>query len=395
MADFSMFGAAQSPIAFDQKLQMNEVVMQREQAQTADFQAQARERDALAKVAQQKQQDQQRYQQVIQSIAMDKTVNTLGDWVPAIAKAGFPVEAAKLAETLSKATEARDKADEAAERATTEKLKQQGLQYENMSRLVRGINSDPNPEGAFETLKSKMREKGPLPPMIENARWTPQLADQLERASLSGKDAIAAQQKQVEDARKAKKDAAETRLKEVQAQLEAKKLTTEILRQDNLRKTGALDDVKLGDAKDKKAKETAWQAKDNVNQIGNLVLDMFPDVATDSKGRITDPGIAATNSYVAGEVEKLLQKDKALTRSEAVNQAFQDAVKGKLYENVGKKEPTEILGMKVPGTGAPGKTKGTIPSKEGKPTPSASDIAYAKAHPEVAAKFKEHFGVEP
>jgi hypothetical protein len=31
----------------------------------------------------------------------------------------------------------------------------------------------------------------------------------------------------------------------------------------------------------------------------------------------------------------------------------------------------------------------------GKPTPSAEDIAYAKAHPEAAAQFKAHFGVEP
>lgn len=31
----------------------------------------------------------------------------------------------------------------------------------------------------------------------------------------------------------------------------------------------------------------------------------------------------------------------------------------------------------------------------GKPTPTAEDIAYAKSHPETAAQFKAHFGVEP
>jgi len=45
-------------------------------------------------------------------------------------------------------------------------------------------------------------------------------------------------------------------------------------------------------------------------------------------------------------------------------------------------------GKKTPSAAAP-----AAPS--GKPTPTASDIAYAKAHPEVREKFIQKFGVEP
>lgn len=45
-------------------------------------------------------------------------------------------------------------------------------------------------------------------------------------------------------------------------------------------------------------------------------------------------------------------------------------------------------GKKIPSAAAP-----AAPS--GKPTPTASDIAYAKAHPEVKEKFIQKFGVEP
>jgi len=38
------------------------------------------------------------------------------------------------------------------------------------------------------------------------------------------------------------------------------------------------------------------------------------------------------------------------------------------------------------------KNRNTAP---GQPKPSADDIAYVKAHPEMKAQFKAHFGIDP
>lgn len=101
---------------------------------------------------------------------------------------------------------------------------------------------------------------------------------------------------------------------------------------------------------------------------------------------------------VAAQAKDMVQKQPGLSYTQAVSRLIQQqqasgewevlkAAKGVLWDGPATQvKPGESVGQTPKVTHKPVGTK---------PTPTAGDIAYAKAHPEVAGKFKERFGVEP
>ena len=328
MADFSMWGPSQSPIAVDQTQRMNEISMQEKQAQTADFQAHAKQRQAQAAAAQQKQQHDKAAQDTMQQLAMDSTVTTFEQMSTGLMKAGFPVEAAKWMESFQKTSEMKAKAEEAKAKTEELKLKMQSTSMDIMAKLVRGIGAEPDPVGAFEAIKAKIREGGQkLPPEIDNATWTPELAKRLESQAMSTKDSVEAQRKALDDKGKEELRKAQARLKAAQTEEAHQKALTEKERQVKLRKEGAL----VGVDKPGKEPQVKQPPKELTDLASNLILNAYPDVEVDAKGKISDPGVAASMAGLVGEAGRIFRQNKGVTQEQALNQAFMQAQKDKVF----------------------------------------------------------------
>ncbi len=363
MAEFGMWGPQQGPVRVQQEDQLNRLAMGQTAAKTDLMGAQAEHQRAIAAQERQKVAQADREQAAIQEVAMDSTVQTLGDMSGRLMKMGFPVAAASIGEKWAKTEEMKAKAE--TDRATTE-LRQMdvlGKQADQMGRLARAISESEDPVGTFEAVKAEMRKNGQkIPPMIDGAQWTPELGKQLEAAALSQKDSIEAKRKALDDKGKEQERQARERLDKAREAEAYEKAKTESSRRAKLAKEGTLLDGKIAEQKTGKEKAAQRTPKEDVQLVTDLVRDTYPDVEVDSKGRLVDPGISASASYVAGEAQKLLRENKALSRDQAVAQAFQAAQEGKVFETVGKEPKKSFLGFEF--GGSPGKTKGT-PSRVG------------------------------
>lgn len=150
---------------------------------------------------------------------------------------------------------------------------------------------------------------------------------------------------------------------------------------------------------------------EKIEKLGFQALDAADKAAAKAKEHKDNLGLKRAAEQHKTEARKIVQiyGGGSLTkaRTELIKQAEEERRKAhgdkekiasidqRLQENLSLVEnyrPEEITA--VPGTvhAAPGAAP---PRPTGKPSPSESDIAYVKAHPETAAQFMAHFGVEP
>ena len=363
MAEFSMWGPQESPLAIAQDQQLKQVQIQQHAAQTQDLMAQTYLRNEQANKVRQDEAQKAKIQADMQRIALEQAGKGSEAMAGALELAGHPMEAMSYRKEAAVTRERISKAEEADTKAAGAKLDQGAKLWGEVGRQAQLIDASPDAQGAWKALQEKFEAVTgkPLPEQIKNAPWSPQLSEKLQNLSMTQKDRVEAQRKELHDAAVAKE-------LEARAARELEQVKTEKAKQDAEYALAAQRRKSGGDTGGKTTPAKAISPQDKM-LVADLVKAKYPGVDTDT------PGARAEIALVATRAEKLVASKAYPDRGAAINAALAEAIaNGEITTTV---EHSRTFSHPIEGED---KTKVTFqPGGATAPTAAASAAPAAKA----------------
>ena len=307
MADFDMYGPAQNGAALaikdQQAAQINNLAMQ-ESVQNMQYKK-GQILEQQQKLHQQQVAEQQ-HAQALNMIQQNKTANTF-EMGEQLLRAGHTEEGTAM---LKAASESVEKMSIAAKNNIEEQIKR--AEYTNgianrFAQSLENIHSQADYDSAVQDFNHNAMG-GKLPPEVINAKWSPVLKEKLLERGTAWKDQTKAQLDMIKEQREAQDSASKRALDRARTLELEEKTRIEGLKRERLAKNGG-ENVK-----------TVRTPKEDVATAMNLIKQKYPDVTVDS----TSANNEAT--YIASQAQVLLQKNKGMDRTSAIQQAFNNAV---------------------------------------------------------------------
>jgi len=334
---------------------LNNLAMQKTQAETTHYQALAQQEMQKAALEKQQAETQQMQQVQMQRIALMHKGESLADQTKAQIEGGFLMGSIKSSLEASQTLNQLAQTSNHLAQAEGKQAEDAAKKFELLGRVAKNTNTQEDFEKNIKILEGTGVK---VPDAIKNASWTPEIKQRLI-------------------------DLSENQIKEREEKL---KENDEIRKEDTSKQQILVEKARVDLVKAQTAE--AWAKTEKEKKVGgdkvlrappedrqlaaDLIGNKFPEVL-DSKKKIKDRGAAAMADIIADNAQELHRNRPGLTRAQAVQLAF-DAAGPAMEVTITQQKETHFYGdtpEKRKVSFDPAKAAGVSESKPAAPAPTA------------------------